>query len=166
MSAHTEKVSDLEAAARKRLFKRTALAFSVAVLASSILSSSITAAVVIAAGQSPVLDTILEKSSYAPRDRVNQYAAFFDMTPNDLSNMESLTFIAPLDYECQSRAPHGPHPCPDGVPSKCRFYHFTDVSDICVYAYCKSAKSTDFNHPDFSNPDYDTFQVCFPPGSS
>lgn len=158
MSARTDKADKavygqgLVLGKRKAALK-TALAFTAAVLVSSILSSSVTAAVVLSittAGQTPVLAKILEKASYAPRDRINNYQNFFSMSPNDLSNMDSLTFIAPFDYECQSRAPYGPQPCPQGVPSRCRYYLFNDVSDICAYAYCKATKSTD---PDF--------QVCW-----
>lgn len=90
------------------------------------------------------LSSILNKASenFSPEDRVLSYSSFFSLTPNDLSNMHQMTFIAPLDWECQTRAPNGPFPCEDGIPSKCRYYLFDDVSDVCAYAYCNDDPSS------------------------
>ena len=88
------------------------------------------------------LSSILTKASYSPEDRVTSYSSFFSLSPNDLSNMHQLSFIAPLDWECQTRAPNGPFPCQEGIPSKCRFYLFDDVTDVCAYAYCNDNPSS------------------------
>jgi len=46
--------------------------------------------------------------------------------------------VVPSDWECQSQARGGQYPCPDGEPSKCRYYHNTEYRDKahCVYYYC------------------------------
>ena len=108
--------------------------------------NSVEAKVDLAAGgeatTTSTLSSILTKASYSPEDRVTSYSSFFSLSPNDLSNMHQLSFIAPLDWECQTRAPYGPFPCVEGIPSKCRFYLFDDVTDVCAYAYCNDNPST------------------------
>jgi hypothetical protein len=53
-----------------------------------------------------------------------------------MSKITRIGIAVPIDWECQSRDTAGQWPCPNGVPSICRYYNH-GVSDACVFSYCK-----------------------------
>ncbi len=62
---------------------------------------------------------------------------------DQLQNLERLAVTVPSDWECQARVSGGTWPCPNGIPSECRFYFFTDYRNKCVVNYCDTTGSED-----------------------
>ena len=92
---------------------------------------------------------------------ISALGQLFCIDPANVKGMKSTSFIAPSDWECQSRKEAEPWPCPKGVSSYCRYYDderstsrrattalggtdfadasdavLAEVDDMCVRYYC------------------------------
>jgi len=108
-----------------------------------------------------VADSTLEAASSLPVISLDKYYNLFCVGGESLKLVKSLSIVVPNDWECQSRKVAEPWACPNGTPSKCRYFeakrtelrratgpfgggHFDaalaaelkDVDDICVRYYC------------------------------
>ena len=66
--------------------------------------------------------TSAEAASTAPVGELPSLGQLFCLAPENLKGMKSISFVAPLDWECQSRKSNDPWACPQGVSSMCRYY--------------------------------------------
>ena len=60
-----------------------------------------------------------------------------------MGKITRISIAVPIDWECQSRDAAGQFPCPNGVPSMCRYYKHDEVYDACVVSYCQSINPDD-----------------------
>ena len=103
----------------------------------------------------------LDAAKTAPVGTISALGQLFCIDPANVKGMKSTSFIAPSDWECQSRKEAVPWPCPKGVSSYCRYYDderstsrraatalngtdfadasdavLAEVDDMCVRYYC------------------------------
>lgn len=45
-------------------------------------------------------------------------------SPEQIDAVKRVGIVLPSDWECQAATSEGVHPCPEGVPSQCRYYNF------------------------------------------
>jgi len=108
-----------------------------------------------------VANDTLEAASSMPVISLNEYGDLFCVGGESLKLVKSLSIVVPNDWECQSRKEGEPWSCPNGTPSKCRYFEaqrtelrrstgpfgggyfdaasateLKDVDDICVRYYC------------------------------
>ena len=59
-----------------------------------------------------------------PTVQVSQLGDLLKEPPDLIAAVQRIGLTIPSDWECQARTSSGAWPCPDGVPSQCRWYNF------------------------------------------
>jgi len=77
-------------------------------------------------------------ASLAPLTQL-KVSDLFRQAPEQIDAVKRVGIVLPADWECQSATSEGVHPCPDGVPSQCRYYNFD------LDAYHKADWTTQWN---------------------
>jgi len=95
-------------------------------------------------------------ASTAPMAVVSNLVDYLYLSPDNLSNIERISFPVPQDWECQARVTNTAFPCPNGVPSECRYYYRSNISDSCIANYCTPwfSKPADQDYPSYGSEGY------------
>ena len=73
-----------------------------------------------------------------PTVQVPRLGDLFREPPDLIAAVQRIGLTLPSDWECQARSGSGAWPCPEGVPSQCRWYNF----DLSRFYYLPSWSTT------------------------
>jgi len=61
---------------------------------------------------------------------------YLALPSEELAQAQRVGIVVPIDWECETRNDRGQFPCPNGVPSDCRYWDNGAIPDVCVVQTC------------------------------